>query len=174
MDTTPIVPQANKKSWGAPAIIVTFVVLFIIVVLMYIGGASLNQGSTPQAVSEEKTVVYKGDVNASLMQDKLPQGFPMDIPVETAMLEESVKVDYTERGATQYSVVYLSEKSKDEVTTTYIKFFSDNGYQITPQQTGLANTTQLYGQKNNDDLSVVIESTDAGNTRVLLTFLDRG
>lgn len=173
MDTTPIVPQANKKSWGAPAIIIVFVILFSIVVLMYVGGAKRNTTVTTQ-LSEEKTVVYKGDLNASASNQKLPEGFPVDIPVETAIMEESVKVNYTERGITQYSVVYITEKTKNAVISSYLSFFSEQGYQVSPPSIGENNgPTQVDAKKNNDDLSIVVETTQEGKTRVLLTFLDR-
>lgn len=122
------------------------------------------------ASEETKAIVYKTDVNAATGKEKLPEGFPANIPVETDSVQDSIKSEIPDMHVTQYSVTYLSDKSVDAVQSIYTAFFTQEGYTTKPS--GQA-PVQLYATKNNDDLSVVIETTDTGKTRVFVSYLDR-
>jgi len=169
----PNVDRPAKSFFSAPVIIAMFVLLFLLVIVMYgkIRSTSPNPitQNTP-AVTIDKTIVYKGNLAAAAGKDRLPQGFPVNILIETDSLEQSLKTEYPEKGLTQYSATYTTVKSIEEVKNTYSSSFAKDGYTITSE---VANPVQIYANKNGDDVSVVIETADTGKTRVFVIFLDR-
>jgi hypothetical protein len=173
MDTIPTVGiPTKKKGVSFPVLIAIFVILFVIIVLMY-GARNNKQSDNTVQLTEEKTVVYKGDTALGAAGTKLPEGFPSDIPLEAANLKESYRVDYVERGVIQYSAVYESSKTLDEVRKIYVDYMTKAGYVLKstePTTTG----NYFYGQIGDDDFTVALSfDSNTRKTTVNLAFLDR-
>lgn len=171
----PNVDRPAKSFFSAPVIIAMFVLLFLLVIVMYgkIRSTSPNPitQNTP-AVTIDKTIVYKGNLAAAAGKDRLPQGFPQNIPVETDSLQESIKTEFPDKKLTQYSVTYTSSKTIDDMRATYESFFKNENYVIKPQISDTPQV-QIHTSKDGNDISVIIENTDTGSTRVFLVYIDR-
>jgi nitric oxide reductase large subunit len=165
----PTTETPARNFFSMPMIIALFVLLFLLVLFMY-GRINSTKTENDPVVTQDKTIVYGGNLKSANSQERLPAGFPTDIPVETDSLEQSLKTEYPEKGLTQYSVTYTTAKSIEEVQTSYNSYFSKDGYEITSK---VENPVQIYASKNGDDVSVVIETNSAGKTRVFVVFLDR-
>ena len=171
----PTTERPTRSFFSMPIIIALFVLLFLLVVFMYgkiqSTTAPANLAVETNLVPEEsKAIVYKADVNAEIGKERLPEGFPTNIPVETDSVEQSLKTEYPEKGMIQYSVTYTTEKTIEEVRDSYRSFFTNDDYVIYSE---VANPVQIYSNKSGDDVSVVIETNEKGKTRVFVNYLDR-
>ena len=108
---------------------------------------------------------------ASTPKEKIPQGLPSGIPLETNNVRESYSAEYQDLNAIQYTVVFTTNSSVAEKFQEYVTYMKSQGYQITHQDKDAA-VKYVYGSKDNDDLSVVI-SRQGESTQVQLTYLDR-
>jgi hypothetical protein len=145
-------------------------------VLSVMGGREVPR-SDIKADSEEQSmvtepVVHKLDVTAATTpEDKLPQGFPQDIPVNLETIVAGSTSAFTGRTYVQYSVSFLSDRTRAQEYQSYLSFMTNAGYEFgsagrNPQQ------FSLYGTKDNDDLSITI-SEQSGKTLVHIGYLDR-
>jgi len=163
---------------------IIFIVIGIVVVLALLyffmpKGAPQNVDQTEQQQQVEEQEVNNVDISLNQVDventendiDKLPKGFPTDIPVELANITESYSTDYKDAGFVQKSLVYTSEKSVAKLFSEYETFMKDSGYEISDSTTD-EGYAYLYGSKNGDDLSVVLEGSD-GSTIASITYLDR-
>ncbi len=124
--------------------------------------------------TKENMVLTRVDLATATGQNTLPDGFPKEIPVETANITDGHKVVFpdrgvTGRGITEYTIEFISSKSKGEVYDMYEAFMPASGYRF-----GEGNRSKekgiLYGRSNSGDLSIVISEKD-GKTNVHLTVL---
>lgn len=128
-----------------------------------------------EVVKDENTKEINGVLvtEASLADtgSKLPAGFPRDIPVEQINVTESYRAVYEERGATQYTVSYTSNKSRDALWDTYNSYLKSAGYSIDTTSTSKSQG-QIMGSRENDTLFIII-SARSGLTLVQINLLDR-
>ncbi|PIP87401.1 hypothetical protein COW81_00435 [Candidatus Campbellbacteria bacterium CG22_combo_CG10-13_8_21_14_all_36_13] len=163
----------NKTIFITLGVVVALIVFyFFIAKNTQIDTTQEDQQQEQQDVNDVEISLNQVDVeNVENEADKLPEGFPTDIPVELSNITESYSTDYKDAGFVQKSLVYTSEKGVAWLFSEYEKFMKDNGYEITDSTTddGYA---YLYGSKEGDDLSLVFEGAD-GSTIVSVTYLDR-
>lgn len=132
-----------------------------------------TENNSPQGEVEgsgEKVEVTQTNITGG-GTSKLPEGFPAGIPVETINIKESYKVDYNDRGVTQYTISYSSMKSIDDVWTIYFDFMNKERYMIDMDATSRS-SGQITGFLGNDSLSIVI-SAQNGGTLVQMNLLAR-
>jgi hypothetical protein len=129
--------------------------------------------SADQKITEtDKVLIEKTDLSASAgAVDKLPSGFPADVPSETVGIFESYKAFYKEKDVTQYSVSFYSDSPVDNKYNEYKSFFVNDGYAL--QDDSLDSTqASLYASRNGRSVSIVISIKD-GKTIVQLTVLQK-
>lgn len=145
-----------------------------------VGGAyMLSRNFGPGAVRDSETpgadrIAQHVDLeNAKTPEAKLPQGFPVGIPVEAANIVEAYSVPITLNGQTlmQYTVSYTTEKSRQAKYDEYLSYMTRQGYDFGGRGQDARNFT-LYGIKDNDDLSVAVSPQEVGNL-VQISFIDR-
>ncbi|MHB1330484.1 MAG: hypothetical protein ACYCY6_00740 [Minisyncoccota bacterium] len=124
----------------------------------------ISSGSS-ETVQVTETNITQGGIS------KLPSGFPSSIPVETINVKESYRVDYTDKGVTQYTVSYASMRTSGELWAVYYDFMNEEGYLIDEDVTS-ESLGQVTGFFNNDSLSVVISNQD-GRSLVQMNLLVR-
>lgn len=164
-------PVQNSHKTLIYSIIALVILLVVVVFLATISKKSPNGKIDKPEVTKENVVVSKVDLNSASGKDKLPQGFPTFIPVETSDAFESYSASYPERKLTQYTVSYKTSKSVADKYDEYLSFMTKNGFTFTRDgQNKVAGT--LYGTKNGDDLLVVVSKSD-DKTSVQISYLDR-
>ncbi|KND48569.1 MAG: hypothetical protein AB200_02485 [Parcubacteria bacterium C7867-005] len=152
-------------------LILGLVVLALIVVFCFRYGFRYPK----QDFSSEKVLVQNTDLATAEGENKLPAGFPKEIPVEINNITESVTLSYPERGATLYSVAYQSARGTSDLSNLYSKFIKDNNFILSNANDKLekGETKMTFlSTKNNDDLSITITKLATGNT-IQISFLDR-
>jgi len=156
-----------------------YVIIFLLIVLglIFAFAPSFNKNkkttgpSVDEKAPDENVVVTKVDLKNTTGQDKIPQGFPLYIPLETNDAYESYTMDYKERNLTQYSVSYQTSATVSQKYKEYLDVMTKNGFEFAKDGKNEA-TGFLLGSKNNDDLTVVI-SRSGEKTSVQISYLDR-
>jgi hypothetical protein len=161
--------EQPKKHFPLSLIVIVFILLFGVILFMYSGGR-LKQEEVPTTQYTEENVVV--DHTSLSGADKLPSGFPQEIPVDKdAEFTQSYKASYPDHRVVQYTVEYKSSSSVEEQITIYSDFFKKNGYESTLTSEN-ETVKAYYATKNNDDISLVVSNLD-GKAVVLITYLDR-
>jgi hypothetical protein len=149
------------------------------VVVVVVAGAWLgwdffqNQAPTePQDLGNTTTTnedlqITKTDLSNS--QSRVPNGFPSNIPIESAGITDSSKAESSSE--TSYTVSYTSRKTKDEIWVLYSDFMMGSGYNI-DRQVSSKSLGQIRGVKVGDTLTVII-STRSGLSYVQLSLTDK-
>lgn len=163
-------PPEQQTNHGTKKVLIAALLLIILALLAYV---LLRVNPTGQQVTQENVQVNAVDLNnAQTPSEKLPSGFPEIIPIEVNTVEESYSADYPDRGFTQYTVSYLSAKSRDEKRAEYDAFMTANGYVFGTEVNENPNAPiYMNGKKGNDELTVVI-ATKNEKTSVTLSFVD--
>ncbi len=117
-------------------------------------------------------VVEQVDLENTTGANRLPPGFPLDIPVNVDTIQESYSVDYNESGFTQHSLSYTTDDSIEGVYTTYKEYMENDGYDMSDTTLVADSIGSLYGAKDGNDLSVVV-SVHSDGTLVNLSYLER-
>lgn len=110
-------------------------------------------------------------VQASSMDEKLPPGFPSDIPLENGSITQSYKVSYKDRNTVQFSLSYATSKTRSQKYNEYLKFMTEEGFDFGASGKSPERHT-LYGIKGSNDLVVIINEIN-GRTVVDITYLER-
>jgi len=174
-----LIPDLNRESLrvsSVPHLVLFFCILLVITGAMYIYSIQtpVPQVENESTVTKEKTIVSVNDVSNLSGKEKLPVGFPDSIPVELDTINESTKMEFPERGVTQYTVVYSSSASSADIQKQYEAFFENESYVKNPSPKQVKNLIQLEATKDTDDLSVIIEPLATSTSKVYVVFLDRG
>jgi len=150
-----------------------FVILaiFIIIVAGYVLFAKdknfiIKTGSEND--KENNVQVKQVDLNTANIKNVLPENFPPNIPIETEGIFESYSVVYKTQGVTQYTVSYISTKTKNLKWDEYSLFMTKENYKY--QDTTNKKDGILSGSKDNGLLSVIISERD-NKTVVQLSFV---
>jgi len=124
-------------------------------------------------VTKEKTIVSVQDVSNLQGKEKLPVGFPQNIPIEIDSVTESIKTEFPDKGVVQYTVAYTSQASTTDIQKQYETFFETDSFVKKEIDNQVATLVQLHASKDTDDLSVVIEPKVDETNNVYVIFLDR-
>lgn len=163
-------PVQNSHKTLIYSAIALIIVLLVVVFLATISKKSPSNTQKPE-VTKENVLVNKVDLNSTSDKEKLPQGFPAFIPVETKDAFESYSASYPERKITQYTVSYKTSKTVSEKYDEYLSFMTKNGFTFSNDGQN-KETGTLYGTKNGDDLLVVVSKSE-DKTSVQISYLDR-
>lgn len=161
-------PQSSNKK--VILLVVLFVILLVVAFLMQPGKKKEQANEN----TKENVLLTRVDLTTATGENKLPSGFPEDIPIETVGITNSYKAVFpdrgiTGRGITEYTVSFISSKSKGEVYDMYEKFMVDSGYKFLPENQSKEKGI-LYGRNDSGDLSVFI-SEENSKTAVGVTLL---
>jgi hypothetical protein len=175
MDREPVfIPKSEERSfWGTPFVLVLTALILVVAVAFMATRKDVRIADEANLTNPEEVVVRVTDLSSQEAAERLPEGFPSGIPVETGSVTESIVSDYAARGMTQYTVSYTSTKGPVELFAEYERYMKAEGYEFSPQGIDAERGT-LYGTKDNDDLSVVVYAAQGvtGST-VQIAFLDR-
>jgi hypothetical protein len=115
--------------------------------------------------------VVKTDVVASKAENRIPKGFPSDLPYETEQAIEGYTASDQNNGFSQYTFSYISKHTANKVYADYLSYMEKNEYTFGSNGKNEA-AKSLYGSKNNDSLLVTM-TEDTEGVKVTITFLDR-
>jgi len=165
----------EKKNKTLRIIIGALIVLVLLYVFVFSGSTRGTKDTSDESDSMTSPVditLENVDISATATdEEKLPQGFPVDIPVELANVTESYSATYEDAGFTQYTVAYTSERSMNALGDEYSEYLDSNGYTITDDTSG-EGFVSWYATKDNNDLSVLV-SYQSDTVTVTLTYLAR-
>jgi len=142
------------------------VIILVVLVFFFI-----FYGKSGSSDGEINVSLNEIDISSVSEEEKLPEGFPKDVPVELSNIEDSYSAVYEDDGFTQNSITYTSSKTIAEIYSEYEGFMEDSGYEITDSSLA-SGVASLYASKDNDDLSVVIANV-SGLSTVSVSYLDR-
>ncbi len=162
---------SSDKPTKGKSIILLVAVFIALILIMYFLMRSPTTITSPVEVNSNVVTSQTDIANALTPEDRLPQGFPSDIPVDTAEMIESYSAEYKDIGATQYTVMYASSRPMEELYAQYLSFMTDAGYEFGDNGKN-EEQKELIGTKDNDNLIVKV-STREGRVFVQISFLDR-
>lgn len=156
--------ESNNKG----LIIGLVIIILLAVVFLLLGGSETptTQETTQEIDGQNPPSESFGEINqvdlesAQTPEERLPEGFPSDLPVNTENLVDSFTVDYTD-GSKEASVIFQSDSSIGDLRSQYITYFEANEYTV--QQDDLTEQDALLAaERNGDGISVAITQTEAG------------
>ncbi|HEY4490191.1 MAG TPA: hypothetical protein VJC12_02985 [Candidatus Paceibacterota bacterium] len=173
-------PPENNSNSSSNKKLITLVVVFVVLIAL----AFLMLKSTPQTVTDTGTsdqvtresvkfeqVNLEGVISE---EEKLPSGFPRDIPIETKEIFISDTKVYTDRtpNVTLYTVNYRTDKSVSVKYSEYLNYMTKALYSF--EQNGKDEKNHaLYGSKSGNTLLVAISNTE-GKTVVQIVYTKIG
>lgn len=153
-----------KSSKNLITLIVVFVILIILVfmILRSAKPTTEQEQGQPQVTKENVQFEQVDLETAKIEADKLPKGFPKDIPVETKDVFISDTKVYTDRNpnVTLYTVNYRTDKSVLAKYSEYLNFMTKAGYTFDSKGKDEKNHS-LYGTKGTNSLLVVASLQDS-------------
>ncbi len=164
----PKVNQWVKILFALVAVGLVFLVWFGLKKI-FVKPAPIDVATTTPRTNNGNISVTKTDV-AQNGGSKLPQGFPASIPVENLTIKDSYKAVYSNLSVTAYTVSYTSQKSRDDLWTTYDNYMNSTGYVIDRDSSKSAG--QISGTKDNNTLSVFV-SAHNGISLVQISYVSR-
>lgn len=164
----------SKKIWYIVIPVLVLLIVWLAVENSHSGSKQPVSVSTPQNSAKNtgsatpastSTAVKINDVDKST----LPQGFPVDVPLETGA---AITYNYDTvnlAGQHQASREFISKKSADDNFTFYQKTLKDNGWVITSAVNDTArNQKIIFATKGSNNLNIRIY-TDNGQVKVSLS-----
>ncbi len=172
-------PQPTLSPRSSQTIIL-IVALFIILLIIAFAMSTLpkknmdvnNQNGTQPVQTVQKQLqveVKKTDLAQSQGTNRIPAGFPSNIPIDTANIYDSYTAVYPT--ATQATVSYLTDKSIADAYEVYHAYMKKEGYVFRPNGEDMKKGI-LYGTLSNNDLSILITTKDT-KTSVQISFFKR-
>ncbi len=169
--------NSGKFDKSIVSIIVAFVALLLIFVLFSIVGKDRRSGNNLDGqgsdVTEESVFLNAVDINnAQTDAEKLPEGFPRDIPVELETITVSDTKVYTDRPVpiTVHTVNYTTTSTALEKYNQYLDYMTRAGFEFAENGRDEGNHA-LNGTKNGDSLLVVASSLN-GETVVQISYTE--
>jgi len=163
-------PHAEGQSSKFPKEVIILTALIVVIVLAVLVLQTTGR-SAKQNFTSENVKVTKVDPTKATGKDKLPQGFPEDIPVNYSGVYESTTLTYPDRQVVLYSVSYYSAKQSEELYAEYEKYLAGAKYSIVNKSKSAAQMT-YQASRVNDTLSVVITPRSPG-AMIQLAFVDK-
>ena len=151
-------------------IVILLILVAVVVGVAYLIATRVDKDDGAGQQEEEKVKFEHVDLSQASGNDRLPPGFPADIPVETDTAIESYVGNYTDLPGVQRTFSYKSGQTPVQKFNEYKKYMTDNGYEFNEENEGTVYS--LVGDKDNDTLSVVT-SVMGQQTLVQITYIDR-
>jgi hypothetical protein len=160
--------QGNKfpKAVGIATIIVALIIAALLIVTV-----RYSKFGMAQKFTNEKVRVEKIDIGNSSDTEKLPAGFPADIPVEFNNITDSQTLDYTDKKAKLYSITYVSARQFEELYAEYNRFFATNKYFVRTK-TKTADRILFEAMQPEGSLTIII-TPQSGKMMVQIAYLAR-
>ena len=164
----------NKKNINIVWIIASFVV---VLGLSYYAIQNKENFNRSASTNNTKENIDIQNVNLSSVKndaDKIPQGFPNDIPLEIANITGGQRADFVDRGVTQYTVSYNSALDLPTKYSEYVDFASKAGYSfVSDGYIKTESSSGFYATKGNDSITVLVaEAVNKKGVLVQITYLD--
>ena len=105
---------------------------------------------TNMGVSNENEVGNE----ASPVYAVLPEGFPTDMPLENAEIQESFSSFYEDTGVHRYMISYVTDENRTFIYEKYTTYLTDHGFEIIQQE---ENPIYIYAKNENEDITILIE-----------------
>lgn len=136
-----------------------------------VNGVAIKKDEVNKVVSytKENIQIDNIDLAKSEGKDRIPVGFPQDMPIDTSTILESYKATYPDRGLVQYIVSYTSEKTANILLKEYQDYMNKADYIIFDTNGKDQFRSSLSGSKGSARLSVVI-GTSAGKMLVTIAY----
>lgn len=164
-------PVSNPQEGRSKTSVIFLILIFaLLLIVLYVLGTSFKKGDVPANTEVEVTQV---DLNQAEGDQRLPAGFPRDIPVEPSGAFESYTMNYTDRGVIQYTVSFNSADSLDALYTTYTDYVASAGFEVISSVSDSSTQRTLYASRAGDDINIVISAEEGGSTVVQISYLDR-
>jgi hypothetical protein len=168
----PIITETKSTPSQTPKVVLVAILILAAIVIGALVTKTKTEDTTQTAPVAEKKPdrTVRTSVNVSSAQ-KLPVGFPEDIPIEVMGITESHRRDYVDRGMAVYFAAFLSSQTLSQKKSEYESFMKSSGYVI-KEQTQPKDRVILFATKGEDDLSVMV-SPEGSKSIVKITYVDR-
>jgi len=157
--------QKNNKN--------TIVLIVIVICLVVVGYFFMKLpffDFSKNTDSVEKVSVERFDSSSESVTK--PSGLPDGLPLEESVeISESYSVVYEERGVTQHTFSYVSQKTPEEVFESFLSFMEDGGYEITYDGRDVGSLT-ISADKDDNNLFLSVNIRD-GRVFVQISYLER-
>ena len=127
---------------------------------------------TGETASEQPIVKHTDLSKAQKPAEKIPEGFPSDIPFESLYVTESYKADYGDGMGYLYGFTYQTNSSVADKYTDYKDYMTDRGYQIITDDNQGEAMKVLEGYNDRDTLLVIMSKQEV-LTQVQISYTDR-
>ena len=91
---------------------------------------------------------------ASPVYAVLPEGFPTDMPLENATIQESFSSFYEDTGVHRYMISYVTDENRTFIYDKYTTYLTNHGFEIIEQE---ENPIYIYARNENEDITILIE-----------------
>jgi hypothetical protein len=153
--------------------------LIVLAVLLALVGAyyffAKHSASQIPAESQVNTfptsIVTTIDVPNTPVANRLPQGFPSNIPVENQNITKSFSVAYTGNKSILYVVIYTSSQSVQAKSVEYAQLINSSSF-ANQQIATSTSMSILQATEGNSQLSVTVNSQTKGSS-VQISFLNK-
>ena len=111
-----------------------------------------------EVTDAESPIITEVDItSATTDEQKLPAGFPSDLPIEFDGLSLSYAADYQAADINDKVIEYVSTQSVADVVAEYEAYMTDNDYDFNTKEFNDGDLVQVRGLQTDNVLSVVIE-----------------
>ena len=150
-------------------VLVIGVLVLISALFLFTRDGGLGSGNS---FTSQRAFASAIDLSRVTGSDRLPEGFPRTLPVETQNLHESVTIEYPDKNIILHSVVYGSPRQLEDIRADFERYFAQGGYRDVKIDIGFERVTfQAY--KGSDTVSVVLSSPKALGTNVQIGYVQK-
>ncbi len=174
--------QTNTNLSQSKKMIIAVVIILAVIILGLILVVTSNQTSdqtdttdvdTPAFIPGTESSVTTVDLSAATTdEDKLPSGFPTDLPLDYGNITESLTTSYADTNTTELSVVFNSPKSYADLKSEFETYFEDGGYDFTVNELQSDAVAQIRGTNSasGEALSVTLQRTSDSSVSVQTSY----
>jgi hypothetical protein len=166
----PISPKKPFSIPKKPLLSSLIVVLAILVVFFMIKNGPTIDGRNPEVLAKQPGAGEAEVVNSMGTDQKIPDGFPSNIPVEAGNMTQGYKINYKDHATTQYTVAFTSSVPRDTIWKAYSDVMKATGYVVATSSSKELGV--LQARRWNDELNISIN--DYGTDHLItINFIDR-
>ncbi len=130
------------------------IVLLIVLLILIAGGITVYKQYNSKSKNKNVTIETV-DLRTAKGENKLPKGFPRDIPVDLSNVTESFSANYEDDKVLQGGFTFMSQQTKDEAYNSYLTSITNSGYILDTQNTN-KEAGYILGTKDGSQISFAI------------------
>mgnify|MGYP001562628351 CR=1 FL=1 len=163
----PKIPTIQMNPSGGHNKFIKPLLIILVIVIVLAGALALMRtykGAEKQNFSSENVKVEDNKAQT-------PSGLPKDIPIEEKNILQSSTLNYPDRKATLYSVLFTSLKQTEELYAVYQKYLASSGFVLLNEAKSSAQMS-FRASKDMNELSIVLTPQQL-STAVQISYIIR-